>query len=127
MAGLKHTFKIQIEDDAGRVVGRDTYVEEGEEEIEFKTDVPTGSVVVSLPVDVSQIDSFYIVSDKAVTLTENDDGTPDLTVSLLAGVPYWWHAGMSANPFSVDIVTLKLANAGSATASVHGAFLVTPA
>jgi hypothetical protein len=66
---------------------------------------------------------FYIVSDKALTMLEN---VSDLSESLAAGVPFYWHAGMGANPFTVNIASLKFTNAGSASATVRGAFLVTP-
>lgn len=59
-------------------------------------------------------------------MTENDDGTPDLTVVMVANVPYWWHSGLGSTcPFTVNITSLKFTNAAAAVATVHGAFLVT--
>lgn len=125
MAGIQHTYATSIKDDAGRTVASESAVKTGDTEIEFETSVPgTGNDTVTFEVDVSEVVAFYIVSDKALTMTENDDGSPDLTVALVANVPYWWYTGKGTNPFTVDVASLKFTNAGSVAAVVHGAFLV---
>jgi hypothetical protein len=125
MAGIRHTYQTSIKDDAGRTVASESSIQTGDTEIEFSTTVPgSGNDVVTFEVDVSSVIAFYIVSDKEVTMTENDDGSPDLTQVLSAGVPFWWYTGKGSNPFSVDIASLKFTKADATSAVVHGAFLV---
>jgi hypothetical protein len=114
MAGISQTHILTIKDDAGRVATTTTTVITGDTEVEFNVAVIAANIV-----------GFYIVSDKAVTMTENDDGTPDLTVALAAGVPYVWRTGLGANPISVDITSLKLVKADATAAIVKGSFIVT--
>jgi hypothetical protein len=126
MAGISQTHILTIKDDAGRVATTTTTVITGDTEVEFNVSVPgSGNHVVDLAVIAANIVGFYIVSDKAVTMTENDDGTPDLTVALAAGVPYVWRTGLGANPISVDITSLKLVKADATAAIVKGSFIVT--
>lgn len=129
MAGMNLTFVVQIKDDSGHLLASDTTVVTSDGEISFNVSVPAksgpdGTFTVDLPVDVSTCQAFYIVSTKALTMTENDDGTPDLTASLAANVPYWWRTGQGTNPFTVDVTSLKFTNAGAEAAVVQGSFIV---
>jgi hypothetical protein len=124
MAGITQTYVLTIKDDAQRVVSTETHGVTGDAEEEFNVVAPqAGDVTVPLTIAVSGIVAFWIVSDKNVTLTENDDGTPDLTKALVANVPFWWYTGLGTNPFTVDITALKFANAGATEATVKGGFL----
>lgn len=127
MAGLNQTFTTTIKDDASRVVATETHTETGDSLEEFNVSCPGSSnVVVPLTVDVSTVTAFWIVSDGAVALTENDDGSPDLgPISLVANVPYWWFTGKGTNPFTVDVTSLKFTKATAGAATVKGAFLTT--
>lgn len=74
---------------------------------------------INVAIDVSALKSIYIVSDQAVTLETNDSGTPDETISLLAGVPYEWQVGSYfTNLLETDITAIFITNASGATANV---------
>jgi hypothetical protein len=126
MAGITQTFVTAIKNDAAATVATATNTQTGDALEEFSVVAPgSGNVVLPITVDVSTVISFYIVSDKDVTLTENDDGSPDLTQALTANVPYWWYNGNGTNPFTVDITSLKFTKAGAGDAVCRGAFLTT--
>ena len=123
--GIHHTYYLTIRNDASQLKASQSVTVTADAEVEFYVDVlGVSDNVVDIVLDASTIEAFYIVSDKDVTMTENDDGSPDLTVALTAGVPYWWYGGFGANPFSVDLTSLKFANAGATSAHVRAAFLV---
>ena len=89
-----------------------------------------GSTVITVAVDISAVKAFGLKSTKAVTVTVNDDGTPDATVSLAANVPLIWVASLAGtqyptdNPLgTVDITSMKVANASGAAATVSFACL----
>lgn len=86
-------------------------------EVNIDETVPASSnIVVACNIDVSALKSIYISSDQTVTLTTNDDGTPDDTLVITADKPLVWYTGCGLpNPFdsAVDVVTIK-ATRGSA-------------
>jgi len=130
MAGIVQTYTTAITDDAGRVVASKAKAVTGDSEEEFSVSCP-GSSNVSVPLTIAQAGmvSFWVVSDAAdVTMTVNDDGSPDLTVALTANVPYFWNADMGANPITADLTgasALKFTKSSAGAATVKGAFLNT--
>lgn len=66
---------------------------------------------LALAFDFSQVVSIYILASVAMTLETNDSGTPDDTVSLLAGVARRWTTGEPNNPFSADCTNAFITNA----------------
>ncbi len=71
-------------------------------------------------IDVSAVKSFYVVSDKAVTLETNNGTTPDDTISLKAGIPYIWNTD-SYDTFKLgtDVTDLFITNASGGTATLE--------
>ena len=64
--------------------------------------------------------SMMFVSDQDITITVNDDGTPDLTIALLADTPYVY-SGYGTNPLAgVTVSSIKFANASGSTANING-------
>lgn len=80
---------------------------------------------IAIVLDVTQIKSFYMVSDKAVTLTFTTTGSP-IVVELAANTPYVWIDGMNTtNPLTDDITAASIDNSGNnATATVKLRFLI---
>jgi hypothetical protein len=130
MAGITQTFTTAITDDAGRVVATKAKAVTGDSEEEFNVSCP-GSSNVAVPLSIVQAGmvSFWVVADAAdVTMTVNDDGSPDLTVVLVANVPYFWNADMGDNPITDDLAgasALKFTKSSAGAATVKGAFLST--
>ncbi|MGV0984995.1 MAG: hypothetical protein ACOYB2_10600 [Limnohabitans sp.] len=129
MAGIRQTYAISIKDDAGRAVASESAILVGDAEEEFNVTCPgSGNVLVPVSVDVSSLVALWIVSDKEVTMTLNDDGTPDAPspITLAAGIPYWWYTGKGACPITIDLAgpnALKFVKADAGDAVVKGAFL----
>jgi hypothetical protein len=76
--------------------------------------VPFGNKTITLGIDVSKIIAIGWESDKALTMTTNDDGDPDDSFTLVANTPVIWASDFPAVlpcPLTVDIVTFKLVNA----------------
>ena len=62
----------------------------------------------------------YIKSDRTLTLKTNSSSAPDDTITITAGVPLVWHyqSGL-ANPFTADVTSIFLTNAGATAANVY--------
>lgn len=81
------------------------------------------SVVIPLAVDVSAVTHVTIKTElsdgsgdaSTVTLTANDDGTPDLTLTLKSAAPFTWtkDSGVTNPLLSTDWTSFKLATAGA--------------
>lgn len=70
-----------------------------------------GDVVFSnFDVDVSECEVVIMECERDCTVKVNDDGTPDATISLLAGKPLIWkNDGYFSNPLgSVDVTSLNV-------------------
>lgn len=82
----------------------------------------SGNIVINnFDVDVSEAEVVIIECDQNITLTINDDGTPDATVNVLADKPVIWkNDGYFLNPLgTVDVTSMKAANAGSTDATLR--------
>lgn len=89
--------------------------------VEVQETVATGSTdaQITFDVDVSEVESIFIVSDQDVTLETNSGSAADDTFSLLANKPLEWQSdSYHANPFSADITDLYITNSSGSTATV---------
>lgn len=100
-------------------------------EICIQEDVPAGTTkTITFPgagIDVSKIVSVGMMSTKAVTVKNNDDGSPDDTLALLAGKPVTWANDFLAVhpcPLTADVSSLKITNAGASDATFKIAILL---
>ena len=123
---LKHTWKKSVSTDLGGSLFSGSVDYEAGEELNFSVEVQASDTLeIDLAVDVSQIKSFAIYSDKEVTLKTNDLSAPAQTLTLKAKVALGWNTDdPAANPLTVDITKFFLTNAGLADAKVKGSFLV---
>lgn len=124
MSGIRQTYTTYITDDAGRVVAIETNAQTGISEEEFNVTAPDeDDVTVPLTITIADVIAWWVVSDKDVTMAVNDDGSPDLEISLSANVPVWWTTGKGDNPIPNDITDIKFTNAGTTDATVKGGIL----
>jgi hypothetical protein len=87
----------------------------------------SGNVVVATEIDVSALTLVYISSDKTITFKNNDDGSPDDTLTITADSPLVWYSNCGLpNPFAsaVDIESFKLTRAVAGDATVKIRLLV---
>lgn len=76
--------------------------------------VPFGNKTITVGIDVSKIIAIGFESDKALTMTTNDDGSPDDEFVLAANTPVIWANDFPAIlpcPLEVDVTSFKLVNA----------------
>lgn len=74
---------------------------------------------VAFTLDVSQCKSFFMVSDRTVTVETNDGSTPPDTIVLTAGEPYYWCDGMqSAFKLATDVTALFVTNSSGGDATL---------
>lgn len=126
---LKHTWTLGVKNDSSATVVADQYVYTGAVESNFNEAVPAGNTVsITLPITVANIVSFYIESDQAVTLHTNSNTTPVQTFSLAAGTALAWNSGnnpnLGTNPLTTNVTAIYVVNAGAATATIKGGFLL---
>lgn len=117
----QHTIQNTVNSPGGNVSKQNAY--DGAQHSGYYNDAlpaATGTTVANFSVDVSEMVALLISCDRDVTLTFNDDGSPDATVNLLAGVPLiWTDDGYFANPLgSTDITSFKATLASGATATL---------
>jgi hypothetical protein len=89
-------------------------VKTAEAQVSIEEVIPDGStdLDIDVQIDVSRVASFFLVCDKAVTVETNDGTSPDDTIVLKAGLPYYWHdAAYNAFVLSTDVVSLFVTNA----------------
>jgi hypothetical protein len=122
---LKHTVSISIKGDSGGRLAADSKDYEAAAESNFDDTVDaSGDLEIDLAVDVSQLVSFYIYSDKDITLKTNDLSAPSQTKAITAKKLFWWNTDQGVNPLTVDITKLFFVNAGLVDAKIKGGFLL---
>ena len=73
---------------------------------------------IAFTMDVSEIAAIYIVSSQDVTLETNSGSEAAETISLVADVPYVWHAdSYYTNLLATDITALFVTNASGEEAT----------
>lgn len=76
------------------------------------------NLVIAYALDVSQLQSIYIVSSKHTTLTPYDTSNVAMDpIDLRADIPFVWSVGSGLdNPFASDIGSIKATNLAAAVA-----------
>ncbi|MDZ4250311.1 MAG: hypothetical protein U0990_09510 [Candidatus Nanopelagicales bacterium] len=90
--------------------------------------------LVNVAIDVSALQSFYMVSDQAVTIETNDGTTPQETIVLKANEPLSWIKGSNqlggadypAVPFGGDVTAFFVTNASGSAAQLKIEILQDP-
>lgn len=94
----------------------------GSGQIEMDESVATGQVdkEIAVSIDVSQVVSFELYSDVAITVETNaTDGGGGNTLALIGGIPYRWCTNWyDTFKFTVDITKMYITNASGSTANI---------
>lgn len=122
----KHSWSLNVKDEVGSSLLSSTTVYEDDSEAKFAVTAPTSATTeVDLPVDVSQIISFFIYSDQAVTLKTNSSSSPTQTIPISAKKAYGWNTDQpGSNPLTSDVTKFYLVNASGTDAAVKASFLL---
>lgn len=90
-------------------------------EIDEDIAASTTNQLLTIAIDVSQIQTLFIVADGALTVKTNSSGSPVQTLSFAANVPLAWATGApNANPLTTDVTALYFTNAGGSTVNIRG-------
>lgn len=127
MAGtIKHTWSRAVKNDAGNTVVSETTVFTATSEVNIRETVAASSNddIVAV-IDTAAIESFFVKSDKAVTLKTYDGATLKQTIALAANVALIWNADdLAANPLTDDFTKMNFDNAGLVVATIVAGFLL---
>lgn len=117
---IEHDIVITWKGGGAQISKTLTAQSEGEDNRDITVNNAVSNLLVDMELDISQLKSFFIVSNKDVTLKTNDSGTPQDTIALKADKPliYAPNIGMT-NPFGGDVTSMYLSNASGATATVQ--------
>lgn len=105
----------------GRSSGGNTREYSGSQETYFEESIANGGtdVVVAFTLDVSACKSFFIISDKDITLETNSGSAADDTIALLANRPYQWDTeSYDSFLLGTDVTALYFTNSSGAAATV---------
>lgn len=83
----------------------ETVTSSGEANITETIGLDAANFLINLAIDISVLKSIYMLCTKNATIYTNDvsGGSPDHTISLVAGVPYRWTINSpGASPFAGD-------------------------
>lgn len=125
---VQHTWSQVIKNGSNVAVATNTPLDvTGEIEAGFEVTVDTGDTeTVMLSVDVSEVQSLFIISDKALTVHTNaTDGTGGQAIVLVANQAFSWRTGAGANPLTPDITTgFFVHGPTSGSATVRAGFII---
>jgi hypothetical protein len=125
---LKQTFATSIRSAAGGTVVSESTEFSADAEHDIQNQVGAGDTVIEgVPVDVSQIEAFFMYSDQEVTVTPFDglSATADGPFTIPTKKAIWWNtARTEACPFTADFTSLHVHNAGELAANIKFGFLV---
>lgn len=123
---LTHTYVTAIKSASGGTVVSESETFSADADHNISDIAEAGDVLeIDVPVDVSQIISFFIVSTEDVTLLTNSQQSPAQQFDLTAKKAIWWNTDrVEDNPLTVDITKLFFDNQGEDDATVKAGFLV---
>jgi hypothetical protein len=113
----------------GGVTRRGTITKTAGTNVTVSETIPGDStdLLVAFACDVSQLQSLYMKSDKALTVETNDGTTPQETITLVAGEPiYWAKTNTLVCPFSGDITALYVTETNSDDAELEIEAIIDP-
>lgn len=123
---LKHIVQERVTVGGDTVYAGNTLESGSRVSIDEQIAVGTDTLV-ALTVDVSQVKSIFILSDRNITLETNNGGSPVNTLALKANIPYLWFTNKyDTMKFTSDITALYVTNASGGTARLQIEILVDP-
>lgn len=121
---FNHQFIEQVISGGKSLTKENNFTGDGRQSIEVEVATAETDFEIACVLDVSELESLYIVSSETVTFETNDGAAPDETIALVADVPYiWTSSSYHTNLLATDITALFITNASGATATVNMEFL----
>lgn len=90
-------------------------------EIDEDVAASTTDQLLTIAIDVSEIESLIIFTDGALTVETNSSSAPAQTLTFAADKPLVWASGMpSSCPLTTDVTALYFTNAGGSSVNIRG-------
>lgn len=104
---FSHTHTRSFSNGASTITSTKTYTADAEANLDLELAASSTNVQHFVAVDVSELESLFMLSEAAATVYVNDDsgGSPTATISLAAGEAYIWPNGSATNPLGATDVT----------------------
>jgi hypothetical protein len=78
------------------------------------------NTLINVAIDVSAVKSFRMQSDVAMTVKTNSSGSPDDTITLVAGIPYVWTTdSYDAFLLGTDVTKVYVTNVAEAAFKIE--------
>ena len=102
------------------LVKSETLTGSGESRISESIADSASDLEITFTLDQSAMQSFYMVSDQAITVETNNGAAPTDTFTLAANIPLVWTVGGgSINPVTADITALFITNSSGSAANLE--------
>lgn len=127
-----HTLSFGFQRNGESIGSAVSVTVEGEENRDLEIAASQTDKQVIYHLDISQLQTFYIVSSRPVTVKTNSTSAPDDQLDLLADQPMTWYAGDADNGlpalFSADITALYITTPSGAASviQIRAGFDATP-
>lgn len=130
---ITHTFTYKF-DNGSQVISQTVALSAGQQ-ISIDESFANGAadVLVAVNIDISQLQSLFILADGVITIETNSSSAPDDTLLLAANKAVVWQkaqytldAAANENLFDADITALYVSNASGATVRLQIQALIDP-
>lgn len=95
-------------------------------DIDIDVAASTTNQLFTVAIDISELESIFLVTDGVLTIKTNDSGSPDDTFVFAANMPLIWVNGYptidgtSQNPFDADVTKMYLTTPSGSTVNLSG-------
>lgn len=92
----------------------------------------TTDQLYTIAIDISELESIFLVTDGALTIETNSSSAPDDTFVFTANMPLVWVSGFptidgaSGNPFDADVTKMYLTNGTASEVTLTGYIIQSP-
>lgn len=106
---FSHTHTRSFSNGASTITSSETFTADSEANIDAELAASSVNVQYNVAIDVSELESLYMLAEEDTTVCVNDDslGSPTATIALEGGRAYLWPNGSATNPLGgTDVASL---------------------
>lgn len=125
-----HTFRWYYTSSSGSLLDDFDATDNAETELTEEIEIAASDVEYALTIDISQVSAFVFVADQVLTIDTNETAVPQETITLAAGVPFFWFDGgygVIGDFFAGDVTKIFVSNASGVAAQLDIRVLYDPA
>lgn len=90
-------------------------------EIDVDVAASTTNQMFTIAIDVSELESLFLVTDGDMTIKTNSGSSPDDTFTMVANMPLIWVRGYpTSNPLGTDVTALYLTTGSGSAVNLSG-------